>query len=216
MNPCEKNSCHKEKEMSATPCRYPKLYVEPCAEHLPKGHRMTNDAYANATANLIIVSTDAVIIDSARMTMWLAVRAQKPADKLWWWIGGTLRRGFTAEDGMAEKFFAETALRVDPTRFEFIAMVRYWWKDRAQEPEDTGSDNLAYTYYIELSPEDRAVVAANLDANEYDRASGLREFTREDLVHEGVHPVIVDVYDAIFPPSERDAQVLSTLAALHA
>lgn len=192
----------------------PKLYVEHGAEELPKGAWMPVEVYSTAMTSFILVCTDAMIVDCASRTVFFPCYINKPASGLFWNIGGTLHRGREARAGMAATFFCETHLRVEPGRFRFVAVVRYWWKDRAQNPEDIGSDNLAYTYYIELSPEDRAFVAANLDVEEYDR--GLRKFTREDLVREGVHQVILDTYDAIFPQRESVVDILRALTTNHA
>ena len=113
-------------------------------------------------------------------------------------MGGRVLPGETEEDAMARKFLQETGVTVSPERLVYLRTARYIWNERAQPPQDTGSDSVGYTFSVELTDEELATMAANLDPTEYDREAGLREFTRDELVTEDLHQAILDHYDAIF------------------
>ena len=153
--------------------------------------------YSHALDMFVIVCVDALIINRAKRTIYLAPRKAKPMQG-WWVIGGRVRAGEKEQDAMRRKFLQETSVDVDPARFEFLRMNRYFWKDREQEPQGNGSDNLAYSFAIELTGQELQQVSKNLEKREYEASGGLREFTREELLQEGAHEAIIDLYDQIF------------------
>lgn len=173
----------------------PTLYVEDPA-HKMAGAHLDEDTYSKAISNMIIVCTDAVIFNSERRTIYLAERRVKPMAG-WWWIGGRRRAGETATQSMQRCFRRETSLEIPEGRFIQIVVQEYHWKDREQVPQDAGSHNLSYVHAVELSDEELVAASANMDKKEY-KSSGLKEFTREQLVKVGAHPAILDFYDKLF------------------
>lgn len=174
----------------------PRLYQEdPNFRMSPE--EMSDAEYAKAITRMIIVCADVLFINPEHKTLYLAKRSVDPWPG-WWLIGGRINAGETAQEGIARKMKLETSLAVTPDRFQFLAMNRYVFTKRKQEPQEKGTDNLAYTFSLVLTPDERAVVAVNLDPHEYDHSVGLREFSREALVTEKVHPAVLDLYDAVF------------------
>lgn len=175
----------------------PKLYVED-PRHEMQPTYLSDAEYERTMRSFIIVCTDVLIVNTALRTIALARRATLPMRGLWW-IGGRRFAGERAEASVRRCFLRETKLDFSEERFRFLCTTEYRWANRAQEPSDAGSHNLAYTFTVELDANERARAAAHLDPREYDTAHGLRNFMRAELVTERVHPVILDCYDAVFP-----------------
>lgn len=146
---------------------------------------------------MIIVCTDAVIINRDRRTIYLAKRAIKPMQGLWW-IGGRRLPGESAISSMQRCFKRETGLDIHSVHFTLVDIAEYLWKDRQQAPQDAGSHNLCHTFAVELSDTELEQAKSGLEKQEYEPRFGLREFSRTDLVRAKVHQVILDVYDKIF------------------
>lgn len=125
---------------------------------------LSNEAYSEAIEAFIIVCGDTMITDEEG-TVYLARRKAKPAKGLLWYIGGRLRRGLDANVAMSMNFKRETGLVIPPERFKFVAMYRYLLSDREQEPQDAGTDSLAYQFILQLTKEEISKI--KLDANEY-------------------------------------------------
>ncbi len=100
---------------------------------------------------------------------------------------------------MVRNFKRETSLEIDPSRLFFITMHRYMWSERNQEPQDKGSDTLAYTYGLETTDEERELISQNLNPDEYDIAKGLQEYDLARLKSDAVHPGLIDLYLDAFP-----------------
>lgn len=117
----------------------------------------------------------------------------------WFWMGGN--RGGINEpltQGLLATIEQETKLTtITPDRLVLRALMEYFWKDRSQAPQEVGCHMLVLTYSADITEEEAGRIV--LDPNEYEEGV-LREFTREDLVREGVFPSILDMYDLIFPP----------------
>lgn len=174
----------------------PKLYIED-AHHNMSSKSMTDQEYANALEVFVVVCVDVVLVNRARKTVYLARRKAKPMQG-WWVIGGRIRAGEIEHNAMHRKFLQETSVDVEPARFEFLRMNRYFWKDREQDPQNKGTDALAYTFAVELTDEELRTVSENLEKYEYEAGSGLREFTRYELLQEGAHEAVIDMYDQAF------------------
>lgn len=159
--------------------------------------QISDKMYSVILDTFVIVCADVVPINRARKTIFLARRAAKPMQG-WWVIGGRMWAGEKEHNAMHRKFLQETSVDIEPMRFEFVRMNRYHWKDRQQEPQDKGSDTLAYTFAIELTEDELRQSSENLEKREYEAGGGLQEFNREDLVHERVHEAVLDLYDQIF------------------
>lgn len=174
----------------------PNIYVED-PDHKMEKPELSNEVYAQAIQSMIIVCTDAVIVDMGQQAIYLAERATKPMQGLWW-IGG---RRFPQENALKSVrrcFKRETGHDFSDERFTFVDIAEYVWKDREQEPQDAGSHNLVYTFAVELSDVELAQARRGLEKREYHRDFGLRPFKRQDLMKAKVHRVILDVYDKIF------------------
>lgn len=175
----------------------PKMYVED-QKHRMERKFLSDEAYEQAITGMIIVCTDAVIINRERDTFYLAKRAIKPMQGLWW-IGGRRLPSESAHASMQRCFKRETGLHLQYGRFTFVDMAEYVWKDRQQEPQYAGSHNLCHTFAVELTDEELAQAKQGMEKQEYEAGFGLQEFGRADMVHSKVHQVILDLYDKIFP-----------------
>lgn len=174
----------------------PYLYSEDPSFVMPRKF-LPEDRYAEAMEALIVVCADAIFINRERKSVFLAWRRAKPLPG-WWFIGGRINAGEREIDGIVRLVSRETTLVFLPERFSFLRMNRYICSEREQEPQQAGSDTLSYMFAIELTHVEYSSVAVNLEQNEYDRERGLREFKRSDLIEEGVHPAILDIYDQLF------------------
>ncbi len=163
-----------------------------------RGGFMDASTYTSVVDHTIIVCTDAVIVETQRKTFFLAKRAVRPMKGLWW-IGGRRRKGEVPVEAMRRTFLRETNLDISSERFIFTAITEYLWRDREQEPCNRGSHNLCHQFVVELTQQERALAASNLDTHEYERDYGLKEFDRPSLVAHDVHPVILETYDELFP-----------------
>ena|GEM_PF-6506264 len=61
-----------------------------------------------------------------------------------------------------------------------------------------GRHDLSHIFALDISDQERDVIANNLDENEYDAADGLREYTMDDLEEQSVRSCIKDYYHTIF------------------
>lgn len=176
--------------------KIPKLYREDSEHKIPRKF-LSDEAYADAIAALIVVCTDAAIISKKRKTIFLAKRSTKPMSG-WWFIGGRRIVGETADESIRRCFARETSLDLPETRFQFVAINDYVWKEREQKPQDAETHTLGYTFLVELSDEEVKKTSSALDLKEYERGFGLQEFDRQKLIDEGVHQAVIDIYDEIF------------------
>lgn len=174
----------------------PKHYIEDSSYQMP-GRMWDDVSYSHVLDMFVIVCVDVVLVNHERKTIYLARRRAKPMQG-WWVIGGRMQAGEQERDAMHRKFLQETSVDVDSARFEFLCMNRYFWKDRQQEPQENGADSLAYTFIVELMEEELKQAAENLEKREYEASGGLREFTRDELLQEGAHEAIIDLYDQVF------------------
>lgn len=173
----------------------PTTYIENSCQI--KGGPVSPEMYSKFLDHFISVCTDVIIVDFTRKTCFLAKRISKPMSG-WWIMGGRMFAGENENEAIRRNFKRETSLDVEAKRFVFARMCRTLWKDRQQEPKDRGCDNLAYTFYVELTKEEREQVAENLDPKEYDPSFGLQEFDFARLTKENVHQEILDLYLQIF------------------
>ena len=171
----------------------PKIFVEN-KDHTISSQNLSDEEYAKAISNLIVVCGDVLFINKTNKSVYLAKRISKPMQGLWL-IGGRRKAGESPLLGITRKLKQETGLDIESSRFEFLTIVEYLWEDRQQEPQNTGTHGLAYTYAIELSEEEIKNAAVNLDADEYDKAFGLKEFSKQDLLDHKAHPALLYFFD---------------------
>lgn len=167
-------------------------------EHRIKPLWLSDEEYSRAMSALPIVCTDAVIIERGTGLFYLARRRVQPCPD-WWIIGGRVSAGEPFLDAMRRNFLRETGVDVSTERFSMMSIYRFLWATREQAPQTAGSDNLAFTYAVELTPAEREWAAQHLDPTEYDHKIGLRPFTCANLQSAQVHPSLIDLYDACFP-----------------
>lgn len=172
------------------------FYVEDLNHQMPP-RLLDNKTYALAMESFVVVCTDAILANRQKGIVYLAYRRVKPMQG-WWIIGGKSFAGETPKDSIQRCFKRETSLELPKERFALIGLNRYFWKDRKQEPQNVGSDNLAYTFIVEPTPDEIVIVSQSLDPQEYDRNIGLQKFNLERLISKNVHPVILDLYQQIF------------------
>lgn len=164
---------------------------------------LSDETYAEAIESFVIVCADVLFINRKnRSVLLLARRKVKPMQGLWL-IGGRVFAGEPERAAIVRLAKREVGLDIAPERFEYVCTNRYLWTDREQEPQDKGSDDLCYTFALEVSDEERRGAAAHLDPHEYDTTTGLQEFNKERLEKESVHQAIRDLYDIVF--SEQEA-----------
>lgn len=176
-----------------------KNYSEPCKL---KPTILSNEIYAQAIESFVITCVDALIIDSVRKLVYLAKRRIEPAKDNWWVIGGRMWAGESYLHALQRHCMTDLGIKPTAHRLNLVAVNRYIWGVREQEPQDVGSDNMAFTFTWDLAEDpvtlDR-VCHATLNPDEYEPGTFIRPFSREMLVVEKVHPAILDLYDLIFP-----------------
>lgn len=173
----------------------PKVYVEH-GFHIPR-IRLDDEEYGRSIQAHVVYCVDAAIVNRERRTIYLGKRVAKPLQG-WWILGGRVFPGELEADAIARKYKQEAGIDVAPERFEYVDTFRYMRKGRAQAPQEYGSDCIGYTFAVELTDDELAMASSNLDPTEYDAKLGLAEFTRGQLIAEGVDQAVVDIYDAIF------------------
>ena len=91
----------------------------------------------------------------------------------------------------------ETGVEFAVERFIPLATNLYTWGKVAQG--DFPGKNLACTFLLVLSEAEAAAVSGALIKGEYEPGFGLQGFTRARLGREMCHPMLLDLYDQIFP-----------------
>lgn len=175
----------------------PVLYKEKTAISLPRKF-LDDKEYTDALEAFVLVCTDCVFIHKKRRTFYLARRKSKPMSD-WWFIGGRSYAGEEELASMRRCLKRETGLDINPDRFEFLTMKRYFFKDRQQAPQDKGCDSLCYIFAVFATDEEITIASSNLDPKEYDSEFGLKEFGPEELANENVFSSIIDLYEYFFP-----------------
>lgn len=174
----------------------PKRYVEePKRSFLGV---LSDREYARAMQALILVCTDFVPVDRARRTMYLAKRVVQSAEGMWR-FGGRQRSGETTRESCVRLAKRELNLTLASDRLQYVMTVEDLFAWREQVPQDLGAHYLTHVFSVECTPEELDHAARHLDPNEYDTEFGIRPFTREQLVAEGLRLQLLDTYDAIFP-----------------
>jgi ADP-ribose pyrophosphatase YjhB (NUDIX family) len=172
------------------------FYVLDNAHHM-KSEFLDDETYGKALASFVLVTTDCLIIDHSKKTVYLARRKAKPMSDQWWFIGGRTKAGEHPEKAMERCFRRETGLALASERFEYVTINEYLFPDRQQLPQETGTHTISRLYCVELSTDEIASVSNSLDTDEY-HSGGLKEFTLESLKSEGVHESIIAAARMIF------------------
>ena len=141
----------------------------------------------------VVVDVDTVIIDSMNDVLYLAKRTTKPAQGWLWALGGKLNPFENTDDASVRFLHEDAGIDVSPDRVKLVTMTRYMWREIAQD-DVQGSDNLCFTYAVELTAEERSQVV--LSGKEYDQSFGLVPIGRYDL--ERITAPMRDLYYEIF------------------
>ncbi len=165
--------------------------------------RFSDKEYAKIMQSLIIVCTDALIIDCKKQTIFLAKRRAKPAAGEWWYIGGRTFAGETFKESVQRCFKRETKLKLPISRFKFINTQVFIFNERQQYPQNLGYHAISFVFVVELTSKERIKVASSLGTAEYKTGTGLKKFSRQELVKERVHPAIIESYDRVFKINKR-------------
>lgn len=159
---------------------------------------LSDEVYAETIESFIIVDADVLFINRVNKSVFLLARRKvKPMQGLWL-IGGRVFAGEPERTAITRLVKREAGLEIAPERFEYLRMNRYLWTEREQQPQNKGSDNLCYTFILEISDEEKQIASKHLDPHEYDTTTGLQEFNKEELEKENVHKAITDLYDLVF------------------
>ncbi|MBI4137760.1 MAG: hypothetical protein HY472_00740 [Candidatus Sungbacteria bacterium] len=148
---------------------------------------LPEDVFNQARPAFIQECTDIIPINRQRRTLYLAPRISQPMAG-WWWIGGRRYPGETKREAAKRNFNRETSLHFGEKQFENVSH---------HELLCLGIHYSIWTFAAEVSPDHVAYISDHLDQKEYDRTKGLREFTREQLIKERIHPSILTFYDKI-------------------
>jgi hypothetical protein len=163
-----------------------------------RGRYVAEPAYQIVIDNMIMVCVDAVIINRKQRVFYLAKRVIRPMPGIWW-MGGSRKKGYSPLEGICCKFREETGVDLPGDRFTFVTMTEYLWQDREQQPQDKGSHNICHQFAVELTDDELKIIRECLNRGEYDHTFGLQVFDRDRLMIAKVHPVILEVFDKIFP-----------------
>lgn len=158
---------------------------------------LTDEEYGRVLQSKVIANVDIVLFNEARKIIYLAWRVAKPMVG-WWYMGGnTGNINLPLHQGLQKVLAREIGFTIPEERIALKFIGEYFWKDRAQEPQNLGCHICGLTFAAPITDEE--VKEIRLDPKEYLEGK-IREFSREELVCENVFPAIVDAYDFIFPP----------------
>ncbi len=172
-------------------------FVEPGAENIGEHNvALNNEKYKEAMLAFPVPCTDIIAINRAERVFYLAHRNILPK-KTWWCFGGRTMRGESWTASALRKMKLETGLELTADRLTMIAFHRYVMVLREQVPHEAGADNPVVVFTFEPTAEELALMTEKLDKKEY-LDQGLRAFTREQMIDEGVQPEIIALYGDVF------------------
>lgn len=178
-------------------------YVEDGFHSIP-WIRPNDEEYGRILQGKILANVDIVLVNPINQTFYLARRRARPMSG-WWWMGGnTGDINLPLPNVLYKVLERELGFGILIERMTFRLVGEYFWKDRAQQPHNIGCHMCGLTFSVEVTAEE--VSRIKLDPQEYE--GGLIEFTRADLVREGVYPTIIDAYNIVFPPEVLHHDVL--------
>lgn len=163
--------------------------------------KMPTEVYKQALQSMILVCTDALIIEPCSRRTYLAKRRHRPMKNCYWFIGGRRFPGETTTEAIKRCFAREASLRLPDRRFVYVDAFEYLFEDREQKPQRAGTHSLSHTFAVFLKPEEVKLVAKSLDPEEYYQEEGLMPFDRLELNRAGVHEVIAEVFDRVMSSS---------------
>lgn len=197
--------------MTSSKKKYPLIrsYVQDSTTVIPTVF-LTDEEYGRALQCFVPACTDIVPVNFAERLFYLAERQVKPMTGMWW-IGGRMKPGEAIEVAAIRNFKRETQVELAQDRLQLAGIFDYIWKDRAQPPQNIGCHMLGITYVVQLNAEELFLASEHLEKVEYASGSGLRAYSRADLVREQVFPTILDLYDDVFPRVEVSPTLVDSI-----
>lgn len=176
-----------------------KSYRDPANPKKPvtiKRPHVDDALYTKVVRSFPIPTVDVVFTVPGKKVLYLATRNVYPTPGPWY-IGGRIYfNDDTLEEAMVRTMERETGMHVDATRFALVLVAYYSWFKIKQGGV---GKNISFSFRLEVSPEELNQIGTGLAPSEYDVGSGLKAYDRKRLVREKCHPVLIDLYDAIYP-----------------
>ena len=197
---------------------YPEVYIESdqaLAGHTPA--RLSDEVYEASNARYVLVCDDVVLTDPESESFYLFFRKEKPAQGIWWPLGGSRLAGqthqkavegiFSRETGLAHE--VATALAAD-RRLQYVRHFEVIWKDRQSIPQERITHATADLFSFAPTEEELNFFIANINPKDFDAEKGARKMTLVDLVaeaeaDEAAHPgmqsayrVVIEHWHAVF------------------
>ncbi len=202
---------------------YPSVYVESAAalaEHTPA--RLSDEVFAASNARYILVCTDVVFVNPEKKTFYLALRTEKPAQGVWWPVGGSRLAGQTDKQAIEAILARELGVQKDAAqeiaesrRLKFARHFEVIWKDRQQLPQEKITHAVANLFSLEVTEPELEKFTGTLNTRDFDVTEGIREFSLAELesmadADEDAHPgtrsayrVVIEHWHAIFGASQE-------------
>lgn len=158
---------------------------------------LDEQTYSQALDAFIVVCADVIFINRDEQLLYLAKRRVKPQND-WYMFGGRIKRGERELEAAQHNLARETGLKLDPDRFEYFGLRRFWWQERQQAPQTNGVDALIFIFLVEPTANELAQATEMLDREEYEQDLGIVGFNRQQLVENKAHEVLLEIYDALF------------------
>lgn len=190
---------------------YPSDPAFPNARMTVENQYLSDAVYPEVAAKTAIACTDAVLVvkDAAgevRPELFLGKRNIYPMKGIWVIGGRIFFNDLTPAHSVQRGVQRETGINFDLDRFLPLVTNFYAWGKVAQG--DFPGKNVALTYLLVISGSEAAQVSAALLKSEYEANFGLQGFTRERLVRENCHPMLIGLHDRIFPTEEARAEAV--------
>lgn len=166
---------------------------------------LPNETYIQTMRLMTIVCSDIYLIRRNEEKLFLARRIVKPAQNKLWAIGGRKLAMEKPEDAAVRHIKNDLGLNIGSTRLQLVSMDEYFWQEVQQEPQNQGSDNLCFTFALDISLDELEIARRSLSEAEYDLESGINGYNYENLcqnldhlVYMGKRFPTMDFYRKIF------------------
>jgi hypothetical protein len=161
------------------------------------GDQYISDAsYAEIVQKMPIPCTDILLIRENDEALYLVKRKVFPHPQ-WWTLGGRMMfNDESLEASAARCLKRESKIDVALNRFRPCGTGFYQWARTAQA--EAPGKNLAILFSLIVTREEIDFIGENLDGNEFETELGIQRFSRERLVADNCHPVLIRTYDYLF------------------
>ena len=158
---------------------------------------LSDAVYAEVVQKMPIPCTDVAFTIAGDRALYLAHRNIYPQPHIWVIGGRFFFNDETPAHAIARCVKREAGLDIALERFQFVFAAYYSWTRVTQG--EHGGKNLSLTFACEITPEEKERISSSLVASEYLPGFGLQRFDRKRLVDEKCHPVLLDLFDALYP-----------------